>query len=278
MTFAEMTRRLTPAKVEYVCSAHYFEQVAALNLTAEQRELLDAIPRSPFREMVRDFMVNQQFRRDYWVKGARRLEAMEYSETVRAQRVILTTPRSEISPKFATVAGEIIMQEEIFGPILDVLADQAPVTLGEIHQKARNKVPYSDLFQAIIVLIGGGHLSPAQSDATAAVAKHRTDRLNMSLLDKARDYQFSYLASPMTGGGIAVDRIKQLFLLALKHGRQRPHEWAQYAWLILSARGEKILKDDKALDTEQENLAELNLRATAFAEMELPVLKALQIT
>lgn len=32
-----------------------------------------------FRQTVRDFCVNQQFRRDYWVKGARKLSALEHA-------------------------------------------------------------------------------------------------------------------------------------------------------------------------------------------------------
>jgi malate synthase len=40
---------------------------------AEQQAFLKEIPDAHFRESARDFMVNQQFRRDYWVKGARKL-------------------------------------------------------------------------------------------------------------------------------------------------------------------------------------------------------------
>jgi hypothetical protein len=31
--------------------------------------LLNELPDPTFRQSVRDFMVNQQFRRDYWIKG-----------------------------------------------------------------------------------------------------------------------------------------------------------------------------------------------------------------
>ena len=40
-----------------------------------------------FREMVRDFCLNQSFRRDYWVKGERRLRGVEQAAAVRAERV-----------------------------------------------------------------------------------------------------------------------------------------------------------------------------------------------
>lgn len=41
----------------------------------KNKELLKRISDPYFRESVRDFIVNQQFRRDYWIKGARQLLA-----------------------------------------------------------------------------------------------------------------------------------------------------------------------------------------------------------
>ena len=77
MHFATMTSCLQPAKFDFACSAHYLDQVDVLNLTNEQQEFLREIPDLMFRQSVRDFMVNQQFRRDYWVKGARKLTVAE---------------------------------------------------------------------------------------------------------------------------------------------------------------------------------------------------------
>ena len=89
--------------------------------------------------------------------------------------------------------------------------------------------------------------------------------------------QAAILASPVTGGGIMVGRIQQLFLLAIGQGKKQPAEWAQFVWQILSAQGQKLVKDGKTLEMPEDNLAELTAQATAFAEKQLPVLKALQI-
>jgi hypothetical protein len=67
MHFATMAQWLAPAKLQYACSAHYLDFIDAINLTNEQQAFLKDIPDPMFRESVRDFMVNQQFRRDYWV-------------------------------------------------------------------------------------------------------------------------------------------------------------------------------------------------------------------
>ena len=87
----------------------------------------------------------------------------------------------------------------------------------------------------------------------------------------------TFLASPMTGGGIGVGRFHQLFILAIQQGKKMPEDWAAFVAQILTAQGQKIVKEGKTLETPEENLAELNLQATAFATKQLPIMKAPQV-
>lgn len=279
MHFANMAEWLKPAKLDYACSANYLDHVDILNLSAEQQTFLKAIPDPVFRETTRDFMVNQQFRKDYWVKGARRLSPLGAGEALRQQRVILVSHRSEISLKVKGALGEGRMSEAIYGPILDDLSDHKPRTLGEIEQAMREKgIGFAQIVEAAMVLAGGGHLAAVQDDALVSKARKHSDRLNATLIDKARgSNDISFLASPVTGGGIAVGRFRQLFLLALSHGKKQPAEWAHVVWQILAAQGQKLVKERKTLETPEENIAELVEQAQTFAEKQLPILKALQI-
>ncbi|OFW28202.1 MAG: hypothetical protein A3H97_23965 [Acidobacteria bacterium RIFCSPLOWO2_02_FULL_65_29] len=58
----------------------------AVNLSADQQAFLKDIPDPMFRQTARDFMVNQQFRRDYWVKGPRRLSALTHQANEFAEK------------------------------------------------------------------------------------------------------------------------------------------------------------------------------------------------
>ncbi len=69
MPFSKMAAWLEPTKLQYACSANLLDHVDVINLTHEQQVLLNEIPDDMLRQSVRDFMVNQQFRKDYWVKG-----------------------------------------------------------------------------------------------------------------------------------------------------------------------------------------------------------------
>jgi hypothetical protein len=279
MHFATMADWLEPAKVAFACSAHYLDHIDAINLTAEQQEFLKEIPDTMFRESARDFMVNQQFRRDYWVKGPRQLSALEQAEALRAQKFILATHRPDISLKVSGSLGEATMTEAIYKPILDFLADHKTKTLGQIEQASQvHSVNFAQLRQAAMLLCGTGQLAAVQDDAAITKSRRHTDKLNAHLMDKSRgSNDISYLASPVTGGGHIVGRFQQMFLLALAQGKKQPADWAQFAWEILAVQGQKLVNDGKTLESSEENLAELTAQATAFATKTLPILKALQI-
>ena len=279
MYFSDMARWLEPAKVGYACSANLLDHVDAINLTAEQQELLKSLPDAQMRETVRDFMVNQQFRKDYWVKGPRKLSPLEQAEALRALRFVLVTCRSDVSLKVAGALGEASMSAAVYDPVLDALADHKPRTLGQLEQAVKDKgVNFAQVLQAVVILAGAGSLAPAQEEALVARAKKQSDKLNAHLMHKARgSAELNYLTSPVTGGGVTVGRFAQLFLLARAQGHKQHADWAQFAWGLLAGQGQRILKDGKALDTPEENLAELGQQAQEFAEKQLPLLKALGV-
>ncbi|MTJ82172.1 MAG: methyltransferase [Telmatospirillum sp.] len=277
--FAEMAEQLAPAKLTYACSAHYLSHVDGINLTAEQQAFLLDIPDAMFRESVRDFIINQQFRRDYWVKGARRLSRLEQAEGLRNQRVVLAVPRTNVSLKTVGALGEATLQDSIYAPIIDILADYKPKAVGEVERLLHSKgIAFSQMVQALLVLTGNGDVVAVQEDAAIGKAKGRTTKLNHYLMQKARGSgDISFLASPVSGGGVAVGRFQQLFLSALFQGRKTPSEWAEFVWQVLSAQGQSLARDGKTLSSAEENLAELVSQARQFAETQLPVLRALGV-
>jgi hypothetical protein len=240
---------------------------------------LNEIPDAMFRETVRDFMVNQQFRKDYWVRGARRLNLFEQNESLRKYRLMLVQPRADVSLKVKGSLGEASMQESVYAPILDVLADHQPRTIGQIEQAVKSKgIVLSQIREAALVLTAAGSLQTVQDDEIIVKAKKQVDRLNLYLCNKARSgNDNTYLASPVTGGGVTVGRFPQLFLLALASGKQQPSELVDFVWEILVAQGQKIVRDGKICETEQENLTELLSQVTHFLEKQKIILMALQI-
>jgi SAM-dependent methyltransferase len=279
MHFATMADCLEPARLHYACSAHYLDHIDGINLTADQQNFLKQIQDPLFRESVRDFMVNQQFRRDYWVKGARRLSPLEQAEALRSHKVILIKHRPDVSLKVTGSLGEATMNEGIYNPILDLLADHRPRTLGWLEQTLKEKeITFPQIIQAVMVLAGAGHMCAVQDEGIANKAKKTSRALNTHLMNKARSSSdIAFMANPVTGGGVAVGRFEQLFLLALSRGEKQPGEWAQFVWGILQAQGQRLVKEGKTLETDEQNLGELTEKARVFGEKQVPVLRALGV-
>lgn len=279
MPFARMAEWLRPAKLDYACSARWREHADVLNLSDAQQRFLQSIDEPLFRESVRDFMTNQQFRRDYWVKGARRLSALDRQEALRTQRLLLTSRRDEVSMKVDGAAGTVTMIADIYEPILDLLADRRPHAVAEIEEAARSRgVSFGKMRDAVTVLGALAHVQPVQDEAAVEAARPGAARLNRHLLARARsDGSIPYLASPVTGGGVDVGRFSQLFLLARERGAETPADWARGAWEALAAQGQSVRRNGKPLQGEADNVAELTAQAAAFAADELPLLQALGV-
>lgn len=277
MHFATMAEWLEPAKVQFACSAIYFDAIEAINLSAEQQAFLAEIPDPMFRQTVRDFMVNQQFRKDYWVKGARKMSALDQAEALRKQTVVLTIPRADVALKVTGAMGEATLQEAVYGPILDLLSDHKVRSLSEMELTLTDQaISFNQLLQAVMLLTGAGHVHAVQT-VSPQMAK-TTTALNAHLMQQARgSNEVSYLASPITGGGHTVNRFQQLFLLAIKNGHKTPQDWATFTWQVLAAQNQKLVKEGKTLEAAEDNVSELTSQAVAFADKQLPILKALQI-
>ena len=97
-------------------------------------------------------------------------------------------------------------------------------------------------------------------------------------MNKSRCVNYiNFLASPVSGGGIVVGRIFQLFLLARLQGGKTPADWSAFAWKILNSQGQKLIYEEKVLESDEENIASLTAQSQAFASKYLPLLQALGI-
>lgn len=279
MYFAEVTKLLTSAKVEFACSAHQIDHIDNFNLTSEQIKFLNEINDSVFKESIRDFMTNNQFRRDYWVKGSQKLSKTERDEYLKKISVILAVPRQAVSLSVKGHYIEANLSKQIYNPVIDVMQDYQSKTIEEIFEMVRGfKISFEQVVQVCLVMSGTGQMYCVQPTEKINKAIEHSTKLNKILVERARySDSISFLSSPMTAGGIMVNRIEQLFIRAISNGENDPREWAQSAWLAFKELNQRLVKDGRSLDSEKENFDELHRQAQDFAQNRLPVLRALKV-
>ena len=141
------------------------------------------------------------------------------------------------------------MTEKVYAPVLDLMADHKTRSMAQIEQAVKDAgISFAQLIQTVLVLCGNGTFSAVQDDTVTTKAKKYTDKLNTHLMLKARSSNdISFLASPLSGGGVGVGRFHQLFALAIQQGKKKPEDWAAFVEQILASQGQKIVKEGKPL-------------------------------
>ena len=280
MYFSDVHDRLSDAKLGYAAAASALEQLDGFNLTQAQRETLAGIPYSVLRETVRDYLLNAQFRRDLYTRGARRLSPLERLERLLDLRVTLTGP-AEGEFHVDAGLGRVSLKEEIYRPLIEALAaDSGSVkVIGQLANNPKlSTLPPGALLEGIAVLIGAGRAHPAQTDEQIAIAEPRTRKLNAHLIERARiSGDVSWLASPVIGGGISVGRFEQMFLGARAKGQKNPADWVKEAWKTLAQQNQSIIKNGEVLKTAEANIEELSAQAKTLASDRLPLFQRLKV-
>lgn len=277
--FAEMQEVLEAIKLNFACSASYIDHTDALNLTKEQQTLLNSIGDHNFKESVRDFIIDRQFRADYWVKGVRKLSKQERANRLRKIKVLLNVNKEKVdrNVKGAIIGGSI--QESIFHPLIEALGDQQIHSILELENILKpHNIQLDSLVRTIMLLIAQKYVSTVQEEQIIKSTSNKTHKLNQYLLgDTSHDGEINYLVSPITGGGVFVNNLEKMFIKSINAKITSPENLAQEAWQELLQKNQKLNIEGKNLESEDENIAKLIELAKEFQNNRLLNLKTLQI-
>jgi len=277
MYFSEVKDLLSTVKLEFACSATLTDLINRINFSEDQIKMLEQYPTPEMKETLRDFFVNQRFRKDYWVKGRRKLSNKEQLNHWRAMSVILTKPISEISFSFNTTAGKLKLDKLIYQKILNALSSYQVTSLGQLEiDLASDGVSFSDLSEAIVILFEFNAIGLAQNSEVVDKVKSRCALLNHYLIERNIEYSnLHHVVSPVIGGGISLDPIAQRFLSFYQEETQDEDQLAKSVWSELKRLGQVMKSNDgKLLKTEQSNLERIRELSEVFIKETLPLLKA----
>lgn len=281
MYFSEIQEWLSEAKLSYAAAASAMENIDGFVLTQPQRDIMASLSSDTLREGVRDYMLNTQFRRDLYVRGARRLNVIERNARLMQIQVMLLVQPDKLLREVTIGQNKIGFNADIYDPIIEALSANggAPRRLSDLMKEPRiAALPPGAVIEAAQVLIGTGQASPVQEDAEIKAATPTSRRLNAALMEpNAHSGEIAVLASPVIGSGFNLNRVEQLLVRSVARGVKTPKAWAAEVWAIFASQNQALVQDGKALATPEENLAELERQAGVFETERLPVLKRLGI-
>ncbi len=227
---ADVSRDLAQAKLQFVASANVADHLDLLNLTDRQQHLLNQVRDPARKESLRDLIVNQSFRRDIYIKGEARVAA-NASERWLDLRFALSARAEDIPLTVKGMLAEAALTPETYGVLLERL-DKGPATARQLIAEPKiAALGLANLRQHLLVLVAQRTCQIALPAAGEDARKSRTDAFNRAVTAQARvGSDYGFLASPVTGAGVAVDRIGQLALLALLEGASDP---LAFIWSLL---------------------------------------------
>lgn len=276
MWFADVEARLSTAKLSFATSAYASDLIDELNLSGDMVGFLNTVPDPSLRETFRDFAVQAQFRRDYWLRGASALSAGDQRRAIRDLRVVLAKPVTQRPEMARGIYAEMALSGPVYDMIYDVLGDGQPRPIGELEAALPEGETPQRLNTALTLLMSQGALQPAQAADVATRAAGTARALNRELARRAAEStDLGFLAAPVTGGAINATRFHQLFWLAMQEGGG-PSDWARFAAETLVRQGQALVSGGAALSPAAA-LAALEIQAAAFAETVLPCWRGLGV-
>lgn len=156
----EVRAEMRSIGLEPVGSARFIENYNSLVLGSAERELLASIADENTRELARDYLINQFFRLDVFVRKGRRLDEQERRERLLRSTFALTRPASLIEYSAITPAGRLKLDNAVARSIVAALVS-GPMPL--INVATRAATDPQDILASALVLCATKILRPVES-------------------------------------------------------------------------------------------------------------------
>ncbi len=273
----DVAREMEAARLTYVASATLVENIDRVSLPPTMVALVGETQDPAWREMLRDYARNQQFRRDIFMRGASRMTSPEQSARIGAVQVGLTVPRDSVKLSIETPLGTIKADESTCMPMLDALSRRSHSIAELAALPALKGKKGGAALLALNLLIHAGCCHPFHNGGTEAWEQGQS--LNQAIAARLPLGDLvGYVAIPAAGTGVRATFVELVLLHGLMSGvSQDARKLAEFAWSVMERSGRRLVKDQKRVETKQENLALLEAELPSLIANSVPMWKSLGI-
>ncbi len=192
---ADVAGALAEAKLDWVGSCNLLEAFPDLNLSTEQRAVLDQFDDPIMRELVKDTCMSRHLRHDLFVRGARRLNDAARDAALRELTLMLTVPVADFDYKPEVPAGTAELGAA-FPPMVAALG-QGPATVGELLSVVPGRSNPAELAATLV----------GSSQAMLLAHPHAEAGEGTQRLNRVLGRQVTSIVGPENSGGLASPRL-----------------------------------------------------------------------
>lgn len=277
---AQVAGELADAKLSYACSSDLHNRVTDVHLSAAQQALLAGIDDPLLRESTYDVLSATRFRREYWVRGPRRLARAEAMQRMQAQRLVLAVQPAEVPANASGPQGTRTLPAEHLNLVIGALHEaDAPLTVATLMQRATSQgIDPNTLVDTLAALVGSRSVLLATGDAQTKAARPATQRLNAWLTGPhAHRSDILNLASPLSGGGVPAPPLLQMMLGARAAAPKQPDRWPALVWDAMLSEGQQLMKGTQRVSTRGEAETVLQPMVQTLVGQALPLMRRLGV-
>jgi hypothetical protein len=231
------------------------------------------------RELLKDYIVNKQFRRDLYIKGPQKISLREKRQRFDDTPFVKSLMATTFPGKFQLPIGEATPKKENLEAIMNAL-DSEIRTGGElINFAGKMGIPDAEVVLLMLMLINAGIVSPARPDSDR-VDRAPSRRLNQAVMELTLVADtHRYLASPVIGSALGTTFIDRILAAdTIKSADATDGEIAAAAFDRLASVGRSFRRENEnsalSRDATIEEIAKL---ARDFRDTRLPRWRALGI-
>ncbi|GJJ01047.1 hypothetical protein RugamoR64_15850 [Duganella rhizosphaerae] len=267
---ADVARALGGAKMDFAGGAEFSCAYTQLFLNEERKALLAQMPDPAMHETLKDYFLNTAFRKDVFVRGARKMSPARRTAWLAQTCVALMVARDKVTFDMVLTVGAVSGAPAVYGPLCDALAVR-PHTLAELAALPQLQgSSLEDVLQTAALLTTSGQAALYRGAPVDAAPARRFNQAIAAHLEHGDDY--SVMCSPVLGGGVAVSYVERLVFGLLAQGGDEADidKLVVDAWCIMSRLSRRMVRDGVTLENEQQNLQELRLAIERIVRDTLP--------
>lgn len=281
--FSDMAETMDRAKMSFACSATVSEMIDSLNLTPDQIKLLEPMRGSVMYDNTRDLIVFQQFRRDFFTKGARKLSPEQRVRQIKESCFVMSITKDKVKYEYVARVGKANLKEELYRPIIELMGDYKVRSVAEICDtlsKNNDRFNLDTVYNCLVMLVISGQFSPAvKANELSSEVKKRTKAYNSAVIHREALSNVNYLASPIIQSAVLFSDLQLMALrLYLNNTKLNAEQVCERLLSELKIRGVSVTDEENRSVTDEQALREriLNMCNDLF-EMHLPMLSGLLI-
>lgn len=252
----QMMDDMAAVKLSYLGTATIPESFNVA-LPTDVQGLIEQEQTLSIKEQLRDYAINQNFRRDLYVKGMKRPWTAARNEMLKGTRFminpLMTRPANDQPFNIKGGSVEFNVDVKFYGGLLDELKSKTDgATVAELMDRQKNQQHKNSVVMAISLLLHAGYVHC--SNENSEHYKHKQKEATLAIAVAASEgAPYKYAPSPVTGGAINLSDLEWVMLREHLKGTPVP-QWPAIILSSLQKIGKALAKEgSKVTDSSEEN-------------------------